>query len=84
MKAMGNPILGPLWIRLHPGRNMLNLGSTASSRVIGTTIVNMNVPSEVRAVEVAHYRNAVVVGWKLVSANFKGGIFLSFDRPLHP
>ena len=84
MKAMGNPILGLLWVGLHSGRDMLNLGTTARSGVRGTTIVDMNMPSEVRTVETAHHRGAIVVGCKLVSGDFKSGTIRSFDRPFHP
>jgi len=84
VKVMGNPVLALVWVREHPGRNMLNLGSAARCRNPRTTIVDVDVSSEVRAVEVAHHRSAVVVGCKLVSVDFKGGILWSFDRPFHP
>ena len=76
---MGDPILRLLWIRLHPGRNMLNLGSAAGCGIPRTTIVNVDVPSEVRAVEIAHHWSAVVVGCKLVAVDFEGGAIWPFD-----
>jgi hypothetical protein len=79
VKAMGNPILGLLRARSHLGRNMLNLGSIARRRILRTAIVNMDVPSKVCAVKVAHHRSAVIVSPKLVPIDFKGRIFWSFD-----
>ena len=75
MKAMGNPILGFLWVRLHPGRYMLNLVSPARGGIIGTTIVDMDVSSKVNAVMTAHHRGTVVVGCELVSVDFKSSTF---------
>jgi len=84
MKVMGNPVFALAWFREHPGRNVLNIGSAARRRNPGTTIFDVDVSSEVRAVEVAHHRSAIVVGCELVSVDFKGIILWSFDRPFHP
>ena len=58
---------------------MLNLGSVAGRGILRTTIVDMDVPAEVRAVEVAHHWSAVVVGCKLVSVDFEGSTIWPFD-----
>lgn len=63
---------------------MLNLGTAAGGGIRRTAIVDMDVPSEVRAVEVAHHWSTVVVGRKLVSVDFKGSIIWPFDCPFYP
>ena len=79
MKAMGNPILGLLRVRSDPGQKMLNLRSAASCRIFGTTVVDVDVSSQVCAVEIAHHRGAVIVGCELMSIHFESGIFRPFN-----
>jgi len=76
---MGNPVLGLFWVRSQPSRSVVNLGSAAGCMVLRAAVVDVDVSSKVRTVEVTHHRSAVVVGCKLVSADFKDGIFWSFD-----
>ena len=84
MKAVSDPVFGPVRVRVNPCSDVLNFCPTAGRAIHWTTIIDMDVSPEICTVEVAHHWSTIIVCCKLVSIDFEGTLVWSFDRPFHP